>query len=212
MHTQILPTWITPTWELLSYPDLLHPASGVMTLFWVKHWLSGGFSFPHKPSTDDMQKALSASELSASVPEQRFSTRVWGTCCDAQADRGQICGRPCRLTQILWISKEGNLKKNRLVVIAKQPQEKERELVTPFGSKLGFYMSANQTLRWYIQHNKPVWQLQFFFMATGHTTSTSCCVKHCFRIFEILLSVSQDWFPSARRLRQLSLKSPLWNT
>lgn len=41
----------------------------------------GGFSLLHKPPTNE---APSASPLTASVPELRFSTRVWWTCRDAR--------------------------------------------------------------------------------------------------------------------------------
>lgn len=74
----------TLTWPH-SYPVTpdLHPASGVTTLLWLTYRMSGGFSLLHKPPTNEAQKAPSASPLTASVPELRFSTRVWWTCRDA---------------------------------------------------------------------------------------------------------------------------------
>lgn len=81
-HRHTLPARVTETWPH-SYPltRVLHPASGVTTLLWVTYWMSGGFSLLHKPPTNE---APSASPLTASVPELRFSTRVWWTCRDAR--------------------------------------------------------------------------------------------------------------------------------
>lgn len=57
--------------------------SRVTTVLWLRHWMSRGFSLLRKPPTSNAQNTPSASLLTPSVPELRFSTRVWWTCRDA---------------------------------------------------------------------------------------------------------------------------------
>lgn len=112
----------------------------------------------------------------------------WGLAreCDelvvTHAERGQRYSRPCRLAQILCMSKVENLKKNRMEVIAKQPQEKVSKRVSPLCSQLGFDMCAKQTCRWWTQVYKPLWcsllrECLQIFVPKCHTTATSCYVK-----------------------------------
>lgn len=157
--------------------------------------------------------APSASQLTASVPELRFSTRVSWTCRDARW--AWVDTHWCRLAQILWMSKGENLKENRLVVIAKQPQEKVSEWVSPFGSLLGFDMCTKQSCRWCTQLCKQMWGFQYPKVALDGMPADICaqmphnwqvllCKCKCCISSEILLSLSQDPSPSARRPRQLS--------
>lgn len=88
-----------------------------------------GFLTPPQTPINEAQNAPSASPLSASVPELRFRTRVWWTYRDARWAQADIQSPLQTGTNPVNEQSKENLKKNRLVVIAKQPRESQSFLV-----------------------------------------------------------------------------------